>query len=300
MQAATRRQRSTTSPASQRRTRTSKPYLCVGVMEREKWSLRDGEESIRGGKIPPPPEPAPPLTPIGTPVTPKSAQGGGPRPIQTRAHGSPGRPTRPHSRGKNYPTPSSSQFPKLHKTIRHPGKARLPPLYWTPPPLRRHRCIEDPHTRAGPKRMHQPMLPAAHQPGPKPPRPSRNPNPEAERPQIPNPPPDQPRNSAAARLATYVRRHRHPQQRRMPPPEKQHPRVTNTPSRPRPQPPAPNPPREPIPGNPQMPQAHIATPRQQQKPQPDRIGTPTHTRWWSWSKEPREIDLMCQQKLFQG
>ncbi len=37
--------------------------------------------------------------------------------------------------------------------------------------------------------MHQPMLPAAHQPGPKPPRPSRNPNPEAERPQIPKPPP---------------------------------------------------------------------------------------------------------------
>ncbi len=35
-------------------TRTSKPYLGVGVMEREKWSLRDGEESIRGGKIPPP------------------------------------------------------------------------------------------------------------------------------------------------------------------------------------------------------------------------------------------------------
>ncbi len=56
-------------PRIQRRTRTSKPYLCVGVMEREKWSLRDGEESIRGGKIPPPLEPAPPLTPIGTPVT---------------------------------------------------------------------------------------------------------------------------------------------------------------------------------------------------------------------------------------
>ncbi len=32
----TQRQRSTISPASQRHTRTSKPYLCVGVMEREK------------------------------------------------------------------------------------------------------------------------------------------------------------------------------------------------------------------------------------------------------------------------
>ncbi len=174
------------------------------------------------------------------------------------------------------PHPIIQSVPKLHKTIRHPGKARLPRLYWTPP-LRRHRCIEDPHTRAGPKRMHQPMLPAAHQPGPKPPRPSRNPNPEAERPQIPKPPPGPTRNSAAARLATYVRRHRHPQQRRMPPPEKQHPRVTNTPSRPRPQPQR-RTPQETPPGNPQMPQAHIATPRQQQKPQPDRIGTPTHTR----------------------
>ncbi len=77
MQAATRR---TTSPASQRRTRTPKPYLCVGVMEREKWSLRDGEESIRGGKIPPPLEPAPPLTPIGTPVTPNLLRAGGPGP----------------------------------------------------------------------------------------------------------------------------------------------------------------------------------------------------------------------------
>ncbi len=180
-------------------------------------------------------EPAPPLTPIGTPATPKSAQGGGPGPSRTRAHGSPGGPPDPTAEEK-LPHPIIQSAPRLQKTIRHPGKAHLPRLYWTPPPLRRHRCIEDPHTRAGPKRMHQPMLPAAHQPGPKPPRPSRNPNPEAERPQNPKPPPDQPRNSAAARLATYVRRHRHPQQRCMQSPEKQHPRVTNTPSRPRPQP----------------------------------------------------------------
>ncbi len=236
MQAATRRQRSTISPASQRHTRTSKPYLCVGVMEREKWSLRDGEESIRGGKIPPPFGASSPADPHRHPRYPKSAQGGGPRPIQTRAHGSPGGPPDPTAEEK-LPHPIIQSAPRLQKTIRHPGKAHLPRLYWTPPPpLRRHQCIEDPHTRAGPKRMHQPMLPAAHQPGPKPPRPSRNPNPEAERPQNPKPPPDQPRNSAAARLATYVRRHRHPQQRCMQSPEKQHPRVTNTPSRPRPQP----------------------------------------------------------------
>ncbi len=298
MQAATRRQRSTTSPASQRRTRTSKPYLCVGVMEREKWSLRDGEESIRGGKIPPPLEPAPPLTPIGTPVTPNLPRAGDtgpsrPGPMAARAA------HQTHSRGKTTPPPSSSQFPKLHKTIRHPGKARYPASIG-PAPLRRHRCIEDPHTRAGPKRMHQPMLPAAHQPGPKPPRPSRNPNPEAERPQIPKPPPRtnpgtvrppgwQPTSAGtgipaaphAAARETASKSHQYPIQAKAAAP-------------------APNPPRNPSPGNPQMPQAHIATPRQQQKPQPDRIGTPTHTRWWSWSKEPREIDLMCQQKLFQG
>ncbi len=195
------------------------------------------------------------------------------------------------------PHPIIQSVPKLHKTIRHPGKARLPPSIG--PPLRRHRCIEDPHTRAGPKRMHQPMLPAAHQPGPKPPRPSRNPNPEAERPQIPKPPPGPTRNSAAARLATYVRRHRHPQQRRMPPPEKQHPRVTNTPSRPRCSPSA-EPPKKPTPREPPDAPGPYCHPTPTQKPQPDRIGTPTHTRWWSWSKEPREIDLMCQQKLFQG
>ncbi len=148
--------------------------------------------------------------------------------------------------------------------------------------------------------MHQPMLPAAHQPGPKPPRPSRNPNPEAERPQIPNPPPGptpeqygrQAGNlrppAQASPAAPHVRRQRNSIQ------SHQYPIQAKVAA------PAPNPPRNPPPGNPQMPQAHIATPRQPQKPQPDRIGTPTHTRWWSWSKEPREIDLMCQQKLFQG
>ncbi len=31
------------------------------------------------------------------------------------------------------PHPIIQSVPKLHKTIRHPGKARLPRLYWTPP-----------------------------------------------------------------------------------------------------------------------------------------------------------------------
>ncbi len=132
MQAATRRQRSTTSPASQRRTRTPKPYLCVGVMEREKWSLRDGEESIRGGKIPPPLEPAPPLTPIGTPVTPNLPRAGG----QAHPDQGPWQPGAAHQtpqQRKKLPHPIIQSVPKLHKTIRHPGKARLPRLYWTPP-----------------------------------------------------------------------------------------------------------------------------------------------------------------------
>ncbi len=199
------------------------------------------------------------------------------------------------------PHPIIQSAPRLQKTIRHPGKAHLPRLYWTPPPpLRRHRCIEDPHTRAGPKRMHQPILPAAHQPGPKPPRPSRNPNPEAERPQNPKPPPG-PTPEQYGRQAGNLRPPAqaspaapHAAARKTAPKSHQYPIQAKAAA------PAPNPPRNPPPGNPQMPQAHIATPRQQQKPQPDRIGTPTHTRWWSWSKEPREIDLMWQQKLCQN
>ncbi len=174
------------------------------------------------------------------------------------------------------PHPIIQSVPKLHKTIRHPGKARLPHLYWTPP-------AEAPMHRRPPHQSRAQAHAPTHAPGGTPtrtqaPRPSRNPNPEAERPQIPKPPPpDQLRNSTAARLATYVRRHRHPQQRRMPPPEKQHPES------PIPHPgqggsPSAEPPKKPTPREPQMPQAHIATPRQPQKPQPDRIGTPTHTR----------------------
>ncbi len=235
MQAATRRQRSTTSPASQRRTRTSKPYLCVGVMEREKWSLRDGEESIRGGKIPPPLEPAPPLTPIGTPVTPNLPRAGGPgpsRPGPMAARGGPPDPTAE----ENLPHPIIQSVPKLHKTIRHPGKARLPRLYWTPPPCGGTDASKTPTPEPGPSACTNPCSRRHTNQDPSPPGPAVTPTRRQSAPRSPNPPPDQARNSAAARLATYVRRHRHPQQRRMPPPEKQHPRVTNTPSRPRPQP----------------------------------------------------------------
>ncbi len=175
------------------------------------------------------------------------------------------------------PHPIIQSAPRLQKTIRHPGKAHLPRLYWTPPPCGGTDASKTPTPEPGPSACTIPMLPAAHQPGPKPPRPSRNPNPEAERPQNPKPPPDQPRNSTAARLATYVRRHRSPAAphvaaRKTAPKSHQYPIQAKAAA------PAPNPPRNPPPGNPQMPQAHIATPRQQQKPQPDRIGTPTHIR----------------------
>ncbi len=149
MQAATRRQRSTISPASQRHTRTSKPYLCVGVMEREKWSLRDGEESIRGGKIPPPLEPAPPLTPIGTPATPNLPRAGGPGPSRPGPMAARGGPPDPTAEEK-LPHPIIQSAPRLQKTIRHPGKAHLPRLYWTPPPCGGTDASKTPTPEPGP------------------------------------------------------------------------------------------------------------------------------------------------------
>ncbi|KAL0152578.1 hypothetical protein M9458_052301 [Cirrhinus mrigala] len=149
-----------------RHTRTPKPYLYVGVMEQEKGSIRDGEEIIGGGKVPPPLEPAPPLTPIGTPVAPNLPRAGGPgpsRPGPTAARDGPPDPTAE----EKLPPPHHSVNSQTTEGNRHPG----------------------PRTRAEPKRMHQPTLPVAHQPGPKPPRPSRNPSPVAERPQNPKPPP---------------------------------------------------------------------------------------------------------------
>ncbi len=125
--------------------------------------------------------------------------------------------------------------------------------------------------------MHQPMLPAAHQPGPKPPRPSRNPKPEAERPQSPQPPRTNPgtvrppgwqptfAGTGIPSSAACCRQRNSIQESPIP-----HPGQGRSPSA--------EPPKKPIPREPQMPQAHIATPRQQQKPLPDRIGTPTHTR----------------------
>ncbi len=120
--------------------------------------------------------------------------------------------------------------------------------------------------------MHQPMLPAAHQPGPKPPRPSRNPNPEAERPQIPKPPPG-PTPEQCGRQAGNLR-----------PPAQASPAAPHAARKQHPESPIPHPgqgqpqrrtPQETHPqGTPRCPRP-ILPPHAKQKPQPDRIGTPT-------------------------
>ncbi len=159
--------------------------------------------------MPPPLEPAPPLTPIGTPVTPNLPRAGGSGPSRPGPMAARGGPPDPTAEEK-LPHPIIQSVPKLHKTIRHPGKARLPRLYWTRPPA------EAPMHRRPPHQSRAQAHAPTHAPGGTPtrtqaPRPSRNPTRRQSAPRSPNPHPDQPRNSAAARLATYVRRHRHPQ-----------------------------------------------------------------------------------------
>ncbi len=198
------------------------------------------------------------------------------------------------------PHPIIQSVPKLHKTIRHPGKARLPRLYWTPPPCGGTDASKTPTPEPGPSACTNPCSRRHTNQDPSPPGPAVTPTRRQSAPDPQTPPPG-PIPEQCGRQAGNLRPPAQAsQQRRMPPPEKQHPRVTNTPSRPRPQPQRRTPQETHPQGTPRCPRPILPTPRQQQKPQPDRIGTPTHTRWWSWSKEPREIDLMCQQKLFQG
>ncbi len=187
MQAATRRQRSTTSPASQRHTRTSKPYLCIGVMEREKWSLRTGEESTRGGKIPPPLEPAPPLTPIGTPVTPNLPRAGGPGPSRPGPMAARGVPPDPTAEEK-LPHPIIQSAPRLQKTIRHPGKAHLPRLYWTPPPCGGTDASKTPTPEPGPSACTNPCFRRHTNQDPSPPGPAVTPTRRQSAPRTPSPP----------------------------------------------------------------------------------------------------------------
>ncbi|KAL0168426.1 hypothetical protein M9458_036648, partial [Cirrhinus mrigala] len=108
---------STTFPASQRHTRTPKPYLYVGVMEREKGSIRDGEEIIGGGK-------APPLTQICPGQEAQAHPDQGPR--------QPGAAHQTPQQRKNYPHPIIQSTPRLQKAIDTQVKSVLR-LYWPPP-----------------------------------------------------------------------------------------------------------------------------------------------------------------------
>ncbi len=134
------------------------------------------------------------------------------------ARGGPSDPTAE----EKLPHPIIQSVPKLHKTIRHPGKARLPPPLLDPP-CGGTDASKTPTPEPGPSACTNPCSRRHTNQDPSPPGPAVTPTRRQSAPRSPNPPPDQLRNSAAARLATYVRRHRHPQQRRMPPPEKQHP-----------------------------------------------------------------------------
>ncbi|KAL0152487.1 hypothetical protein M9458_052210 [Cirrhinus mrigala] len=103
----------------------------------------------------------------GHPRCPKSAQGRGPRPIQTRAHGSPGRPTRPHSRGKNYPHPIIQSTPRLQKEIDTQLKRPPdPPTRQRPPHQGRAQAHAPTHTPGGtPSRTQAPQAQPESQPG---------------------------------------------------------------------------------------------------------------------------------------
>ncbi len=92
-----------------------------------------GRKASEGANTPPSGASSP-ADPHRHPRYPKSAQGGGPRPIQDQGPWQPGAAHQTPQQRKKLPHPIIQSVPKLHKTIRHPGKARLPRLYWTPPP----------------------------------------------------------------------------------------------------------------------------------------------------------------------
>ncbi len=133
------------------------------------------------------------------------------------------------------PHPIIQSVPKLHKTIRHPGKARLPHLYWTPP-------AEAPMHRRPPHQSRAQAHAPTHAPGGTPTRTQApqaqpvNPTRRQSAPRSPNPPPG-PTPEQYGRQAGNLR-----------PPAQASPaaphaaaretasRVTNTPSRPRWQP----------------------------------------------------------------
>ncbi len=221
------------------------------------WSGRSEALGMGGkhqrGQNTPPSGASSPLTPIGTPVTPKSAQGGGPRPIRTRAHAARRGPPDPTAEEK-LPHPIIQSVPKLHKTIRHPGRPVYPPLL--DPPCGGTDASKTPTPEPGPSACTNPCSRRHTNQDPSPPGPAVTPTRRQSAPRSPNPPPG-PTPEQYGRQAGNLR-----------PPAQASPaaphaaaretasRVTNTPSRPGGSPSA-EPPRNPPPGNPQMPQAHM-------------------------------------------
>ncbi len=162
------------------------------------------------------------------------------------------------------PHPIIQSAPRLQKTIRHPGKAHLPRLYWIPPPCGGTDASKTPTPEPGPSACTNPCSRRHTNQDPSPPGPAVTPTRRQSAPRTPSPPRTNPGTvrppgwqptSAGTGIPSSAACSRQ---------KKQHPRVTNTPSRPRPQPQR----RTPQETHPQMPQAHNATPRQQQKPQP--------------------------------
>ncbi len=176
------------------------------------------------------------------------------------------------------PHPIIQSAPRLQKTIRHPGKAHLPRLYWTPPPpCGGTDASKTPTPEPGPSACTNPCSRRHTNQDPSPPGPAVTPTRRQSAPRTPSPPGPTPEQ--CGRQAGNLRPPAqaspaapHVVARKTAPKSHQYPIQAKAAA------PAPNPPRNPPPGNPQMPQAHNATPRQQQKPQPDRIGTPIHTR----------------------
>ncbi len=172
---------------------------------------------------------------------------------------------------KTYPThhPVSSQ---THKTIDTQVKPVYPRSIGPPPPAEAPMHRRPPHQSRA--QAHAPTMPRRHtNQDPSPPGPAVTPTRRQSAPRSPNPPPDQPRNSAAARLATYVRRHRLPssaacrrQRNRIQESPIPHPGQGRSPSA--------EPPKKPTPREPPDAPGPYCHPRQQQKPQPDRSGPP--------------------------
>ncbi len=171
------------------------------------------------------------------------------------------------------PHPIIQSVPKLHKTIRHPVKPVYPASIGPPPPCGGTDASKTSTPEPGPSACTNPCSRRHTNQDPSPPGPAVTPTRRQSAPRSPNPPPDQPRTVRPpgwqpTSAGTGIPAAPHAAARETA--SKSH----NTPSRPRPQPSA-EPPKKPTPREPPDAPGPYCTPRQQQKPQPDRIGTPT-------------------------